>query len=238
MKKIKSLKSFVFLALSVIICLTAIGCGDETTAEKSKLSGTYTYSEAIGADKTLYMTTSLFNAKEYPKKYLVTTVYPMRVHTDLERNDGIEDQKLCYTIDQRLKLNKDYTYVYEYTLLLSNPNDWGGRVGKIAVSMSGTFEYIDDTDGDSVYRVFLSNPTAGKQEIYSCDITGSGSYGYSMHNTPDMVIDLGFLATLPHYTFDKYTCGREVFVDKTEKSILDDVFFYDILDYISPYCRY
>ena len=34
------------------------------------------------------------------------------------------------------------------------------------------------------------------------------------------------------------TCGRTVIVNKSEKSISDDVFFYDILDYVSPYCRY
>ncbi len=218
--------------------MTAIGCGGgEDTTEKSKLSGTYTYSEAIGADKSLYMTTSLFNAKDQVRKYLITTVYPMRMHTDLN-NDGTEDQTLCYTIDQRLKLNKDYTYIYEYTILISNPNDWGGKVAQVAVNMSGTFTYLEDTSEDGIYKAYLSNPTAGTQEIYSFDVVGSGSYGYSIHTAPDMVIDLGYLATLSHYDFDKYTCGREVVVNKTEKSVIDDVFFYDVLDYVAPYCRY
>ncbi|MBE7087150.1 MAG: hypothetical protein E7369_02470 [Clostridiales bacterium] len=234
MKNLKSLLKTILLTIFCVIMVTsAFACGDKPAEEvKSGLSGTFTYNEALGADKSLKLTDSVFNCKENRGKYLLTTVYPVR----LDVTNGTN--QLCYTMDQRLKLNKNFTYVYEYTIDISNPNDWGGKVGRVAVQMLGTFEYVDDTNEDGIFMVNLSNPTGGEQEIYSFDVTGSGSYGYSMHTTPDAVFDLGFLASQDYHAFDKYTCGREVVVNKPNKSLSDDVFFYDVMDLLAMYSRY
>lgn len=232
MKKI--FKTIILVVLLVVMSLSLFACGEDDSVEvkKSALKSTYTYSNTIGADKTLVLTDSLFLAKDQPGKYLLTTVWPMRQDATNGTN------QFSYKMDQRLKLKDDFMYIYDYTIEIKNPNDWGGRVGYVSVQMIGTFTYIDDTNEDGIYQVKLSNPTAGKQEIFSFDVTGSGSYGYSMHQKPDAVFDLGFLATLDHYAFDKYTCGREVFVNQLEKSLDDNVFFYDIMDLLSIYCKY
>ncbi len=238
MKFNKFIKTFLLIVFSAIICLTAVACGNAPEASKTTnkvLSGTFNYKEEIGADKSLKMTDELVKAREHNKKYLVTSFYPMRGHAV---ND---DQAICYTVTQRLKLKRDYTYEYDVSILLSSPNDWGGQTAEINVLMYGDFTYVEDTNEDRIYTVSISNPTAGTQSITGFDVTGSHINNYAKHGSPDMVIDLGYLATLPNYSFDKYTTGRTVIVNKNkgvENNLTDDMFFFDVLDYVAPYCGY
>ena len=226
-------------AITAAIILTASATIFSSCAKKeeekpvSAIRGTYTYQNVYGQDKSLRITSDSIKAtSEYKYNYLFCSSYP-------ERN--AEDQPVSYTVDQRLKLFKDYTYYYEYSIKLANPQDWGGSIAAINVSMSGTFTYYEPTGTEKTYVVKLSNPTGGSRTVYGARITDSASvYGWSLHGEADLVEDLGYLSTLPDYNFDKYTRGRTVKISETEedKVLYDDIFFTDIIQDISKYFNY
>ncbi len=221
-------------ALLTFSLLSLCACGKEETVKKSEVRGTYTYSKVYGQDKSLHITSdATFAASEYKYEYLLATGWPEKA------GDG---QSISYAIDQRLKLAKDYTYFYEYTIALANPNDWGGSVASISVSMAGTYTYIEKTDTENKeYTVTLSNPVSGTRTVYASTITDAKSiYNWTKHGDPDLVEDLAYLSTLPSYNFDKYTCGRKVKVTNDGENLVlsDDIFFIDILMDLAKYNNY
>lgn len=227
--------SAIAAAITLFISVAALSSCAKKDQEDlvSEVKGTYTYQNVYGQDKSLRITSDSVKAtSEYKYKYLFCSSYPER---------SAEDQPVSYTIDQRLKLFKDFTYYYEYTIKLANPQDWGGSIATVGVVMSGTFTYNSASGTDKSYVVKLSNPTGGTRTIYGATITDAGSvYGWSLHGEPDLIEDLGYLSTIPDYNFDKYTRGRTVRVRDTgeDKILYDDIFFIDIIQDIDKYFFY
>ena len=74
--------------------------------------------------------------------------------------------------------------------------------------------------------------------MYAAHLSGADSYGWSIHSRPDLVIDYEIMSSYEDYVCDKYVRSRVVAVDKSDKSLRDDIFFADLLDYITAYCTY
>lgn len=234
MKKITRIIIAILTALS-LICFAA--CGSESTekptAQKSKLIGTFTYQETVGdsAASPLVVVHEASIIRPGDRSYMLSTVFPL--------NSGLAWQRISYNIDQRLMLKRDYTYDYEYTIVLGNPGDWGGRFGQITVNMKG--EYTYEEIADELYSVTLSDPTDGSQTVRSFHIAYVGVYGLSMHNEDDLVLDYSYLSGLNGYKFDEYSRGRTVRVDKSEdaqRQFTDNVFYTGLFDYVAHYATY
>lgn len=225
----RKLSIFAILMIATLALTLLVACdsgkGDE---QQSALRGTFTYSETI--NQGLSVTNKLPSEIDVNnKQYLFSNVYPI--------NYGNEGMAIAYGIDQRLKLNRDYTYSYDYTILISNPRDWGGSNARLVVSIRGTFEYAEGGNA-SKYSVLLSNPTSGTQQLFGATITSQDNYGWSMHSQPDLTLDYSVLSKLANYQFDQYVCSRVVTVDKATKTLSDDVFYPEILNYIATYSTY
>jgi len=236
----KSLLATVLAVITLLSMTFLFSCGVKNKEENdvSKLRGTFTFSQTYGQDKSLTITTNPeLAASEFKYQYLLVSGWPQRQIAD---NTGYNC--VSYAIDQRLKLSKDFTYYYEYSIKLANPLDWGGTVANITVSMGGTFTYLENEDSTKKdFTVKLSNPTSGTHTVYSARLNNASSiYNWNIHGEPDLVEDLGYLATLPDNNFDKYTCGRTVKVrNETDNKVLtDDIFFVDILQDLGKYFNY
>ena len=215
------------IAMLVISLFAACG-NEQNDAPQSALRGTFTYSETI--NQGLSVTNKFPGEVEVNnKQYLFSNVYPI--------NYGNEGMAIAYGIDQRLKLNRDYTYSYDYTVLISNPRDWGGSNARLVVSITGTFEFAEGANTNE-YSVLLSNPTGGTQQLYGATITSPDNYGWSIHSDPDLTLDYSVLSRVANYQYDEYVCSRVVIVNKTTKMLSDDVFYPEILNYIALYSTY
>lgn len=227
MKRGLAIFTMIFTLCAGTCALTACG-SKEKTGDVSELRGTFTYNETINQGLSVTNKTP-DDFADNNKRYLFANVYPISY--------GNEGMAVAYGIDQRLKLNRDYTYLYEYSILISNPRDWGGNCARLAVSITGTFEFAQASD-TSEYSVLLSNPTGGSQQVFGMTITSPDSYGWSMHSQPDLSLDYSVLSKLENYWYDEYVCSRVVTVNKSTKILTDDVFYPDILNYIALYSTY
>ena len=227
MKRRLGIFAIVMIAVLMLSLLTA--CADkQDNVEQSALRGTFTYSETI--NQGLSVTNRLPGDVEVNnKQYLFSNVYPI--------NYGNEGMAIAYGIDQRLKLNRDYTYNYDYTILISNPRDWGGTNARLVVSITGTFVYAESSNSNE-YSVLLSNPTGGTQQLFGATFTSQDNYGWSIHSQPDLTLDYSLLSKVANYQYDEYVCSRVVIVNKTTKLLSDDVFYPEILNYIALYSTY
>ena len=225
-------RKFGIIAILMIVTLLVTlfaACSDrDDNAPQSALRGTFTYSETINQGLT---TTNKFpgEVEVNNKQYLFSNVYPI--------NYGNEGTPIAYGIDQRLKLNRDYTYSYDYTVLISNPRDWGGACARLVVSITGTFRFAEGANAGE-YSVLLSNPTGGTQQLYGATITGQDNYGWAIHSNPDLTLNYSLLSRVAGYQYDEYVCSRVVIVNKTTKLLTDDVFYPEILNYIALYSTY
>ena len=208
--------------------LTACGGNSSDSSSQSELYGTFTYQETLGLGNTSLKITNDGSRVIKNREYIYSTVYPL--------NHNCEGTPISYNMDQRLKLNRDYTYKYDYTITLSNPGDWGANFARIIVSVTGTFDYRPAESGK--YNVLLNNPTGGTQTVYASSIGSQSIWNWSMHNQPDMVTDYSAAALVEGYEYDKYVCARMAVVNKADKTLKDNIFYVDILDYISNYSTY
>lgn len=225
-RKISVLAIFMIAVLSVMLLAA---CADKQDEEAtSALRGTFTYSETINQGITV-IGGSPDSIKVNNRQYLFSNVYPI--------NYGYDQMVIAYGIDQRLKLNRDYTYNYDYTILISNPRDWGGTNARLVVSISGTFEFAEGANAGE-YSVLLSNPTGGTEQLFAATITSPSNYNWSMHSQPDLTLDFSLLSRASNYQYDEYVCSRVVRVNKTTKILTDDVFYPEILNYIALYSTY
>lgn len=216
------------LAVPVFFCLLfpLAACAGGEEAE-SELHGTFTYQETINRGLTItHREASEFAASQ--RQYLFSNFYPI--------NAGCEGTPVAYNMDQRLKLNRDFTYSYEYSVLLSNPGDWGGQFARLAVSITGTFEYVRGSETE--YSVLLSDPTGGTETIYGATLGFTGIYGWSMHVQPDLILDFSLLSARDGYVCDVYARGRVVTVDRASHALGDDVFYPQLLNDIARYSTY
>ena len=234
----KKIMRIIIAGLTAISIMTAVSCGDggeavKPTAEKSKLIGTFTYQETVGdsAANPLMIVHDESYVQSGGRSVMLSSVFPI--------NSGLDWQRISYNIDQRLMLKRDYTYDYEYTVVLGNPGDWGGRFGQITVNMKGEYSY--EEIADELYSVTLSDPTGGSQTVRSFHISYVGVYGLSMHDGDDLELDYAYLSGLSGYKFDEYGRGRTVTVDKfvdAARQLDDDVFYTGLLDYVAQYATY
>ena len=227
------MKKSKLIILSTLLISLFTGCGNsnnEVTSEviSSELRGTFTNKEDIETQ---------FKKQITDGDYLYSTFYPTMFMQ--------EDQVILYRIDQKLVLKRNYTYNYEYSIILGNPGGWGNlEVSKLYVNISGTFDYKKMDKEPNSYVVNLSNPTSGREEIY-------GSYLYNtqylsswvMHTSPDLVLNFDELTKFSDYQFDNYVKGRKVIVTKAtdqneDNKIEDDVFYPFIIDDIAKYSTY
>ncbi len=231
MKTLKKYISVLLCALLVCTCLVFVGCGkkEENTELRSGLRGTFTYqSEEVAT----------FKKEIADGKYLFCNLYP---HRDMGETN------ILYRINQRLKLNRDYTYSYTYTVVLGNPGSWGNlEQAKISVNITGTFTYTVKTYEKGTYIVHLSNPTGGTEEIYGMNFSGANPadlYQWSMHTTADYKVDFANASKLDNFVYDDYVKARTVYVYKAQTEeesnlLTDNVFYPYILDDIGRFSTY
>lgn len=217
------------ILLLLLLALTSCGSKNGTTkARTSDLKGTFTYNEAINTQ---------YKRNVDDGNYLYCSIYPQT---------GIVDgEKFLYQIDQRLKLNKDYSYNYEYSITLGNPGDWGNlQLAMLHINISGTFTYTKDKNSENKFIVNLSNPTSGIEEIYGTYLNNPTSYWqWEMHEEPDYVLDFSSLSKIENYSYDEYSCGRKVIVSKAssqeeKNTIEDNLFFRYILETFAHFSTY
>lgn len=225
MKKFYKIILCLSLSLAVILSFSACGKDKGETEAKSGLYGTFTYQETLGLGDSRLTITHDKNKSALTRDCIYSTVFPL--------DSGCEGTSVSYNMDQRLKLNRDYTYKYDYTILLSNPGDWGASFARIVVSISGTFDYRE-TGKEGVYNVLLSNPTGGTQTIYAPQVSGKNIYSWSIHSQPDYITDY----SMQGVTYDKFVQSRMAVVDKGEKTLKDDIFFADLLDRVMAFSTY
>lgn len=228
MKRKIGILAILIAVMLVVTFLTACDPNKRAAAEQSALRGTFTYSETINQGLTVTNKLSGQIAVNN-KQYLFANVYPI--------NYGNEGMPIAYGIDQRLKLNRDFTYSYDYTILISNPRDWGGSNARLVVSISGTFEFAEGANANE-YSVLLHNPTGGTQQLYGATLASPDNYQWTMHSQPDLTLDYFTLSKVEGYQYDEYVKSRVVSVNKATKLLSDDVFYPEILNYIALYSTY
>lgn len=227
--------SVIFAA--VILSLTATlftACGNKE--KESALRGTFTYQD------TEEVRVSRDMLDENDKEHLYNNVYPFMdpeywdYNTDTDSYDKFVGFRIAYSMDQSLKLKRDYTYIYNYSISLKNPYEWGVEIAALSVNITGTFDFVDE--GNGVYSVVLSNPTGGTQQVYGASIYGGNIYNWNKHSNPDLTLDYDSLSRNVNYNYDEYVKSHVVVVDKNERRLSDDIFFPQLLNYISNYSTY
>jgi hypothetical protein len=207
---------------------------EEETSVRAGVTGTFTSSVTV-QENTKTAEDADTALRVYGDKGKATdgnmyvTAYPLNT---------VDGAKIQYKYEQRLKLKKDFSYSYQYTITLTNGEEWGKDFATMSVQMNGTFTY-EESDS-SEYTVTLGNPVAGTQTISGITVTGEGNiFAWTANNAPTYTLNIeSELSADENYRFDRYLAGRTVKVDKTEKSVEDDLFYADILDDIAPYSDY
>ena len=217
------------LTLSLALLVFASCQGQQEIVKESALRGTFTYNDAI---------TTQFKKEIQDGDYLYCSIYPQR--------DMTVNQNILYRIDQRLVLSRDFTYNYQYSIILGNPGEWGNlEVARLLVDISGTFtyNYLDEENGK--YIVALSNPTSGSEQIFGSDISANTANlgSWTMHAQADAVYDFSLLSAGPDYVYDQYVCARKVIVTQAQNenesnTVTDNIFYKDILDTFAHYSTY
>lgn len=234
MKKLLS----IFLAVLIAVALfTFVGCkGDNNEpTEKSGLIGTFTYSDSIRTNNVASDDPFESALRIYGSEAAATNgnlwcdVYPF---------NGIQGSRVSYTYDQRLQLKRDFTYIYQYTITLTNSEDWGNDFARINVVMEGKYNYQDN--GSGTFTVTLNNPYAGTQTVYGSTATSlSNIYDWKINSSATYVENVASeLAADPDYAYNRYLTGRRLTVNKEEKSVSDNVFYCDIMNDIAQYSDY
>lgn len=252
--------------LSATLLFTTSACGlfggekgGPSSGEKPVVSGTFTFSKAIKNNQN----TAVSKGQDEQGIEIIEYYTPAGEKTDLGDSlrvyntqeaaavsgdmycsvypfNTVSGSRISYTVNQSLKLKKDFTYVYSYSIILTNMEDWGKDCAKIEVSMAGTFtgEEIDEDNPDtSLYSVKLSDPVSGTQKIYGSTVSGEGSiYAWTINASATYSLDVETEKSIdPEFSFNRYLTGRTVKVDKMEKALDDDIYYSDILNDVAPY---
>ena len=236
MKKLLSIVLVVFMVVcALVIC---VGCdkdnGTEST-EKSGLIGTFTYSDSVRtcnivSDNEFESALRLYGSEAAATNgNLWCDVYPF---------NGIQGSRVSYAYDQRLQLKRDFTYIYQYTITLTNSEDWGKEFARMTIVMEGKYTYQEN--GSGIFSVMLSNPYAGTQTVYGSTATSSSNiYDWTINSSATYVENVAAeLAANADYQYNRYLIGRNLTVNKEEKSVLDDIFYRDIMNDIAQYSDY
>lgn len=163
--------------------------------------------------------------------YLCSTEYPFST---------INGRGILYSYSQTLTLKRDFSYIYTYSIALTaHEDEWGKEVANISLTLNGTFSFEDEGDGEN-YTVILSDPESGTEAFTAPTVVGEK---YISNWTPSVTEsfrrDIAYERSLSSdFVYDRYTRGRKVRVDRSEKSLSDDVYFTDIMNDLAPYSDY
>ncbi len=231
----KKMQRILFTALSLItlavIAVFSCACGDKDEG-KSALRGTFAYQEVIGDTSGNYLTVT----SDLTQAEAGITGDTKYIYTNYDIFKNATGVTFSYRINQQLKLTSDFTYVYKWEVLISNPNQWGRDFGKMTVNISGSFTFEEKESG--VYSVKLSNPTGGKQELYGINSGGTSNYwNWSMHEQPDFVQNFDHSDMFTNYDYT-YVGEKTVTVNKKEKTIDDNLFIPSIFNDMTKYGTY
>ena len=244
----KKMQRILFTTLSLItlavITVFSVACGDKENENKSALRGTFAHQESIGETGANpigvnYLTvTSNLGDISGETKYIYTSYPLFKDATDSPNQfNGWQPRAVfAYNINQQLKLNSDFTYVYKWTVLINNPCQWGSDIGKMEVNISGTFTF--EEKGNSVYSVNLSKPTGGTQKLFGTSSGGSNYYWlWRIHDEPDFVQNFDYSDMFTNYDYT-YVGEKTVTVNKKEKTIDDNLFIPSIFNDMTKYGTY
>ncbi len=253
------------LALLIALTLACTGaalaaCAKEEEPPRSGLTGTFNYNEILRTNKVFNEKTGEYEAmklwggagraqKAEQDGDLYCTVYPFD-----RFGSGVDGAAIVsYGVTQRLRLVRDFTYTYRYTIELKNAQSEGLVFAQIVVSFSGTFTYTDPAEEQGSYEVTLSDPTAGTLSIYGATVSRepiapTDLYFWTMNGAPSYVLDVADeIRRDPAFEPNRYLKGRTVHVKRggpqedgstTESVVTDDIFYQDIMNDIAPYCNY
>ena len=192
------------LFLSAFVSAAFASCAEKTKeTEKSALRGTFTYQGSRSVFFSSDRTTS-------DALYLDTAIY---AGFDTFLNGGA----YCnYKVDLKLKLSNDYSYQYNYSVVMGDANG-SNDFCKMIVSVSGTFTYVEK-EGNQ--EVSLSLPTGGTQQIYGIRVPGVWGGKGICHDEADMVQDFSYADCFADYDYT-YVQARTVYVNRAEKTVSD-----------------
>ena len=209
-------------------------CNNDTKEEEnySSLIGTFTFDRSIKQDaknEDLRIYNTLDNAVD--NNLYTSNVYPLNT---------VNGTKVCYSYQQSLKLNRNFSYRYVYSITLTNSEEWGKDFAMINVEMEGTFSFVKNNEYE--YAVTLSNPTSGLERLYGCTISAEGSvFAWTLSNVPSKEVDIAKELSLnENYNYSRFTKGRNVVVERreNERILTDNIFYYDVLNDLALYCDY
>lgn len=225
-------KGLKFFSLILAVCAAGAvaACAPAEDGPRSRLIGTFTDSDTIssnaaGGDLCLYGSEAGAENGD-----LYCTVAPF---------DALDGVRVRYSYEQRLKLKRDYTYYYQYSITLYNAGDAGKDFAQISVVAEGTFSYEEADETGNRYAVTLQDPTSGMFTVVGATAQFEDIYGWVKQSSPAYVVDIAAeLMRSGDAAYNRYTRGRSVVVMKEEKLLLDDIFYRDVLNDIAPYSDY
>lgn len=233
------MKHFKKAAIILLCGVLAAGMGtlascasdEDAGREISGLRGSFTYQETIG-DTVNRLTISNDPAT-------ATSLYCS--YEPFSRAwDTSGPAIFSYAINQQIRLKADYTYVYKYSVVISNPNTWGSEIGRMEADVSGTFTYDEEEGG--VYAVHISKPTGGTLAVYGIDANGLPGasdnayyWHWRVHTEPDYVQDFSRQGADLDYT---YASGRTIRVDRGSKTLEDNMFLPHLFNEMAKYGNY
>lgn len=225
------MKKYLFLFISL---LSLISCSNNTQIEEnhSKLIGTFTFDKAIKTDENGNSLRIYNNLEDAINNNMYTSnIYPLNT---------VNGSQVCYSYQQSLKLNRNYSYRYVYSIKLTNSEQWGKDFALINVDIEGTFTY--EKVNDFEYEVVLENPTSGSEKIYGANVTSPNNiYSWNLANNPSLEINIEKeINNNQEYIFNRYIRGRKVTVEKNENDriLQDNIYYFDVMNDIGLYCDY
>lgn len=265
MKKISKIFASILALLSLVTGAFALAACDEEPAQQtgpvSALRGTFTYNESIGGtgDVAQFLTVtndqSLVDAAGQ-RSWLYGSYTPFNVAYDWDNQFNLatphhdpaqaaQNRRVAvmnYRINQQLRLNRDFTYSYVCSVVISNPCQWGSEIGRLEASVTGTF--TSEAGEGTQSAVTLSDPTGGSLELYGISAGGDTTGYYWMwrvHDVPDVVQNYDYADCFEAYgktEVYKYVAGRVVTVDTEDSSLSDDLFDPYLFDLMAQYGTY
>ncbi len=226
-------KKFLTIICAFLLMTSCGGKANSTSeiGKSSALFGTFTKDMAIKKDRTDQEDNQLriFNdiTKAVNGHLYTSDIYPLNT---------VNGSLVCYSYEQSLKLNRDYTYSYVYQIKLTNSEQWGKDFARMEVEMKGMFDFVSLKE--DTFQVTLENPESGSQKIFGSTITGEGSiFAWNLSTVASFTYSF---QSKPETPLNRYVSGRTVQVVKNidERSIEDDIYYFDILQDMGPYFDY
>lgn len=234
---------------------------EEQTGPVSALRGTFTFNDSIGetGDATKFLTVTNEKSlvdEEGQESWLYGSYSPFSVAYDWDNQFNLatphrdpaqaaQNRRVAvmnYRINQQLRLNRDFTYSYVCSVIISNPCQWGSEIGRMEASVTGTFTF--EAAAGTSHTVSLSDPTGGSLELYGISSGGAGDgyyWQWRVHETPDVVQNYDYADCFEGYEKSEvyqYVEGRDVTVDTENNSLSDDLFDPYLFDLMAKYGTY